>query len=75
MTQLALDLSEYVNGVAKRHAEVSRGMFPGYSDRNVSYVQDITVTLECDMKSKACHATAAVGYSNKANNRPSLSVR
>jgi len=30
MTRLALNLSEYVNGVAKRHAEVSRQMFPGY---------------------------------------------
>lgn len=30
MTQLALNLSEYVNGVAERHAEVSRKMFPGY---------------------------------------------
>jgi starch phosphorylase len=30
MTQLALNLSEYVNGVAKRHAEISRKMFPGY---------------------------------------------
>jgi len=30
MTRLALNLSEYVNGVAKRHAEVSRNMFPGY---------------------------------------------
>lgn len=30
MTQLALNLSEYVNGVAKRHAEVSQRMFPGY---------------------------------------------
>ncbi|NGM88072.1 alpha-glucan family phosphorylase [Parapusillimonas sp. SGNA-6] len=30
MTQLALSLSEYVNGVARRHAEVSRRMFPGY---------------------------------------------
>jgi glycogen phosphorylase len=31
MTRLALNLSEYVNGVAKRHAEVSRHMFPGYA--------------------------------------------
>ncbi len=31
MTLLALNLSHYVNGVAKRHGEVSRGMFPGYS--------------------------------------------
>lgn len=31
MTRLALNLSEYVNGVAKKHAEVSNAMFPGYS--------------------------------------------
>ncbi len=36
MTRLALNLSDYVNGVAKRHAEVSRGMFPGYSVRAVT---------------------------------------
>jgi starch phosphorylase len=30
MTRLALNLSEYVNGVAKRHAELSRQLFPGY---------------------------------------------
>lgn len=30
MTHLALNLSSYVNAVARRHAEVSRQMFPGY---------------------------------------------
>jgi starch phosphorylase len=30
MTRLALNLSGYVNGVAKRHAETSEAMFPGY---------------------------------------------
>src|SRR3954469_8562368 len=30
MTRLALNLSGYVNGVAKRHAEISRQLFPGY---------------------------------------------
>jgi starch phosphorylase len=30
MTRLALNLSERVNGVASRHAEVSRRLFPGY---------------------------------------------
>src|SRR6476469_9846383 len=30
MTYLALNLSHYVNGVAKRHGEVSRLMFGGY---------------------------------------------
>lgn len=31
MTKLALFFSHYVNGVAKKHGEVSRTMFPGYS--------------------------------------------
>lgn len=30
MTRLALNLCEFVNGVAKRHAELSARMFPGY---------------------------------------------
>ncbi len=30
MTRLALNLSDYVNGVAKKHAEVSQKMFPEY---------------------------------------------
>ncbi|KYK24304.1 alpha-glucan phosphorylase [Thermoplasmatales archaeon SM1-50] len=30
MTRLALFFSHYVNGVAKKHGEVSRKMFPGY---------------------------------------------
>ncbi len=30
MTRLALNLSEYVNGVATKHAQVSNAMFPGY---------------------------------------------
>ncbi|ODS34904.1 alpha-glucan phosphorylase [Candidatus Altiarchaeales archaeon WOR_SM1_SCG] len=31
MTLLALNLSKYTNGVAKKHGEVSRKMFPGYT--------------------------------------------
>lgn len=30
MTMLALNLSRYINGVAKKHGEVSQNMFPGY---------------------------------------------
>jgi len=30
MTRLALSLSGYINGVAKRHAEISTRLFPGY---------------------------------------------
>lgn len=31
MTLVALNLSRYINGVAKKHGEVTREMFPGYS--------------------------------------------
>lgn len=30
LTHVALELSHYVNGVTRRHGEVSRSMFPGY---------------------------------------------
>jgi starch phosphorylase len=30
MTLLALNLSNFINGVAKRHGEVSQGLFPGF---------------------------------------------
>lgn len=36
MTRLALNLSGYVNGVATRHAETTRAMFPGYRIRAVT---------------------------------------
>lgn len=36
MTHLALRLSRYVNGVAMKHAEVSRGMFPDYPINSVT---------------------------------------
>jgi starch phosphorylase len=35
-TALALDLCGFVNGVAKRHEEVSQGMFPGYGIHHVT---------------------------------------
>jgi len=36
MTSLALNLSAFVNGVARRHAEVSRTMFPGYGIHHIT---------------------------------------
>ncbi|MBD0275976.1 MAG: alpha-glucan family phosphorylase, partial [Acetobacteraceae bacterium] len=36
MTRLALNLSAWVNGVAARHAETARRMFPGYRIRAVT---------------------------------------
>lgn len=36
MTDLALHNSQFVNGVAMRHGEVSRGMFPGYPIHSIT---------------------------------------
>lgn len=36
MTRLALNLSNYVNGVARRHADTTRSMFPGYEVRSIT---------------------------------------
>ncbi len=47
MTFLALNLSHYINGVAKKHGEVSRGMFPGYTiDSITNGVHSYTWTSE-----------------------------
>ena len=47
MTRLALFFSHYVNGVAKKHGEVSRMMFPGYSIDSITNGVH-TVTWVCD---------------------------
>ncbi|MCJ2513504.1 MAG: alpha-glucan family phosphorylase [Candidatus Thermoplasmatota archaeon] len=36
MTRLALYFSHYINGVAKKHKEVSQQMFPGYSIESIT---------------------------------------
>ena len=36
MTRLALNLSGYVNGVARRHAETTRALFPGYAIASIT---------------------------------------
>ncbi len=36
MTLLALNLSKYVNGVAKKHGEVSKNLFPGYEIHSIT---------------------------------------
>jgi glycogen phosphorylase len=36
MTTLGLNLSEFHNGVAKKHGEVSKNMFPGYNIRSIT---------------------------------------
>ena len=45
MTLLGLNMSTYVNGVAKRHGEVSQDMFPGYAiDSITNGVHSVTWT-------------------------------
>lgn len=47
MTVLGLNLSHYVNGVAKRHGQVSQEMFPGYAiDSITNGVHSTTWTCE-----------------------------
>ena len=36
MTELALQLSGFINGVAKRHGEVTRQLFPGYTIESIT---------------------------------------
>ena len=36
MTYLGLVFSEFINGVAKKHGEISRGMFPGYTIESIT---------------------------------------
>jgi starch phosphorylase len=51
MTLLALNLSEFVNGVAKKHGEVSKSMFPGYEISAITNGVH-TYTWTCDSLKK-----------------------
>jgi len=45
MTRLALNMSHFINGVAKKHGEISREMFPGYTiDSVTNGVHSVTWT-------------------------------
>ena len=47
MTLLAMNLSQYINGVAKKHGEVSKMLFPGYRIRAITNgVHTFTWTCE-----------------------------
>ncbi len=51
MTCLGLQFSQYINGVAKKHGEVSRDMFPGYPiDSITNGVHSFTWTVEAFKK-------------------------
>lgn len=69
LTLLALNLSKYINGVAKKHGEVSKNMFPGYEIHAITNgVHSYTWTCEAFKKLYDKHLP---GWANE----PELFVR
>jgi starch phosphorylase len=69
MTMLALNLSRYINGVAKKHGEVSQSMFPGYEIHAITNgVHSFTWTCE---SFRRLYDEYLVGWANE----PELFVR
>lgn len=69
MTLLGLNLSNFINGVAKKHGEVSQNMFPGYEITSITNgVHSFTWT--CD-EFKALYDEYLPGWANE----PELFVR
>ncbi|NWF76932.1 MAG: alpha-glucan family phosphorylase [Nitrospirae bacterium] len=69
MTRLGLNLSEFINGVAKKHSEVSRNMFPGYEITAITNGVH-TYTWTCD-SFKRLYDKYLPGWANE----PELFVR
>jgi len=69
MTRLGLNLSEFINGVAKKHGEVSRNMFPGYEISAITNGVH-TFTWTCD-SFKRLYDAYLPGWANE----PELFVR
>jgi starch phosphorylase len=69
MTRLGLNLSEFINGVAKKHGEVSRNMFPGYEISAITNGVH-TFTWTCD-SFKRLYDQYLPGWANE----PELFVR
>ena len=69
MTRLGLNLSEFINGVAKKHSEVSRNMFPGYEISAITNGVH-TYTWTCD-SFKMLYDKYLPGWANE----PELFVR
>jgi len=69
MTRLGFNLSEFINGVAKKHSEVSRNMFPGYEISAITNGVH-TYTWTCD-SFKRLYDKYLPGWANE----PELFVR
>ena len=69
MTQLALNMAGYTNGVARRHAEITRHMFPGYR------VHAITNGVHVGLWTHAAFARLYSGNWRNWNHEPEILVR
>ena len=69
MTQLALNMAGYTNGVARRHAETTRHMFPGYR------VHAITNGVHVGLWTHAAFAQLYSGNWRNWNHEPEILVR
>lgn len=69
MTYLAMNLSRYINGVAKKHGEVSKSLFPGYQ------IQAITNGIHTFTWTCASFAKLFDKYIPSWANEPELFVR
>jgi starch phosphorylase len=69
MTRLGFNLSEFINGVAKKHSEVSQNMFPGYEISSITNGVH-TFTWTCD-NFKRLYDQYLPGWANE----PELFVR
>ena len=58
MTILGINLSNYINGVAKKHGEVSKGMFPGYEIQ----IDDPELTSVCPKTGLPDFGTLSIRY-------------
>jgi starch phosphorylase len=64
LTHLALSLSEYVNGVAKRHAEVSQKLYPEYRVHSVT--NGIHPRTWCHPRFAQLYDTYAPGWAHES---------
>ncbi len=78
MTHLALALSRYVNGVAMRHGQISRDMFPGYPVCSITNGVHAPTWTRCDPSSVCLTTTSLSGEATTttcATPSPSLLTR
>ena len=70
LTFLALNLSRYVNGVAKRHGEVSRLLFAGYTIDAITNGVHAATWTSSPFRTSTTATSPAGGWTTSASARP-----